>query len=577
MKFKILALLSTLLVPSMVDAAVINEASTPEYDATKNVLIANGTPIVVEEVDGITYAKWGNEKIELNDDSIVVGGSVNPCSEKCTVDYQKTSITMNSGKVGYLVGGNLVTQNYELYDKIHVGEINIDVNGGTIKEISGVTMSNRFDVALSGSYYSKIHEYYYADKVNIDISNAIVTTRVYILSSYTYAKNVLVNVDKSTINKDYYGFAIGTNGEVGTYVANINDSTVEMIHSGFRTMVDSMTVNVTGSSNVGEIFAGTSYGVGERAIDTNNWQGWGLGGVNYGQVGKMEFNLGENVNYDNIFAGFQFVDLGKFKEVYRGNDALNTYAKGINGSDNAEVIINIASSPKVTNSVVDSMLKKTSSNVKINYITKEVDVPSIDTSKEVTKVEVGGSDATKINNILATEAKTNELVLEAVANGSAVEVALDIAISTPSEEVQTKIAEKVGNANLIPVYFDINVLIKDGNKVLGTIPQLGAEIPLTVALPHEYTSVKEGYNREYYIVREHEGKVELIDATLSKDGKFLNFSSDKFSTFAIAYRDVEKKEIINPQTGDSIVFILTLSIVGISGMALGIKTLKKEI
>ena len=63
---------------------------------------------------------------------------------------------------------------------------------------------------------------------------------------------------------------------------------------------------------------------------------------------------------------------------------------------------------------------------------------------------------------------------------------------------------------------------------------------LTVPLPDSLPVVETGFKREYRIIRSHyeNGKyaVDVLPASLNKDGK-LDFSSDKFSTYAISYED----------------------------------------
>ena len=53
-----------------------------------------------------------------------------------------------------------------------------------------------------------------------------------------------------------------------------------------------------------------------------------------------------------------------------------------------------------------------------------------------------------------------------------------------------------------------------------------------VAIPTDL--IKEG--REYFIIRIHNGLAEKLDTTLNEDGT-LSFSTDKFSTYALAYAD----------------------------------------
>ena len=97
-------------------------------------------------------------------------------------------------------------------------------------------------------------------------------------------------------------------------------------------------------------------------------------------------------------------------------------------------------------------------------------------------------------------------------------------------------------------------------------------------MPTDLLDVAEGYTRVFYIIREHDGKVELLE-TKVEDGELV-FESDKFSTYAIAYKDVEnsgegeaesepvvdteKSDI--PQTGDNVVTYIILAAVAMIGI-----------
>ena len=80
----------------------------------------------------------------------------------------------------------------------------------------------------------------------------------------------------------------------------------------------------------------------------------------------------------------------------------------------------------------------------------------------------------------------------------------------------------------------------------------------------------------YIIIRIHDGKVTIIDdVTVNADGT-LSFETDKFSTYALAYKDEEKQEETttettnNPKTADSILIytaILSISVIGLGASA----------
>lgn len=112
--------------------------------------------------------------------------------------------------------------------------------------------------------------------------------------------------------------------------------------------------------------------------------------------------------------------------------------------------------------------------------------------------------------------------------------------------------------------YDISVVVKDiqGNE-LGKIEELSSEIELTLNLPEALEKAEAGYTRTYYLVREHDGEYELIDATVTEDGKSLTFKTDKFSTYTVAYNDAlqsAEQPASNPTTNDNIVMFAIISV-----------------
>lgn len=579
-------------IPIMANAQVITEASEPEYYEDMNVLAANGTPVIITLKDGNTYVTWEGGEQLVNAQTVVVGGYYNPYTdENVTIELASTSVTMNSGTVDTIVGGNMVVgseKSYDNYDKIYVGKITVDINGGALKEVSAVSVARKmtdrnFNTAVPASKYGK--DFYYADDVLVSIDDAVVNGRVVGVASYVYAKNLTINITNSTVNHDANGVSVmaGTNGVVDSFLLNVKDSQISNISAGQRVMVEEMSVNVTGDSVIGDIYAGSFYP--ETEFSGQDW--WNnIKNVNYGQVGEIIYTFDENVVYNNIYAGFQFVEMDKFKETFEGNAALETFAKGISGSENAKVVINIKTSPKVVGSDLVSMIdgyKK--ENVTVNY-TPVTDIPVIDPSEDTDEPIFGIIDKDEVDIILGESIQNNDDALGAVADGKEVSTAIEIeAIKEPSQETVQKV-EEIANSkgnSVIVGYFDINVLIKADGSSIGTIDELTKPISLSVLLPNNIEQVKDGYQRQYYIVREHNGEVELLEASLSSDGKTLSFESDKFSTYALMYVDTlvadetpsEPSEVPNvPQTFDHLtvyVAVGVFSIIAIGGAVIYLK------
>lgn len=134
----------------------------------------------------------------------------------------------------------------------------------------------------------------------------------------------------------------------------------------------------------------------------------------------------------------------------------------------------------------------------------------------------------------------NDKVLEYINDGTDVKTVIDIKDITPSDDEKKAVEEAIEDG-VIAKYFDISVLIKNSQNdaILDEITELSESIKFTITLDEELKNVPEGYERTYKIIRIHDGKVEVLDATLSDDKNSLEFSTDKFSTYAISYVDTK--------------------------------------
>lgn len=135
-------------------------------------------------------------------------------------------------------------------------------------------------------------------------------------------------------------------------------------------------------------------------------------------------------------------------------------------------------------------------------------------------------------------------------------------------------------------FFDISLNLKDSvtEESLGILDESDNELSFDIVLPSDIAKVEDGYTRTYYIVRYHDGDVDLLDTTV--DGNVVSFKTDKFSTYALAYTDVKNinNESIttttvenNPKTGDSVILYMTFSLIAILGVGyFSLKYCKRE-
>ena len=159
------------------------------------------------------------------------------------------------------------------------------------------------------------------------------------------------------------------------------------------------------------------------------------------------------------------------------------------------------------------------------------------------------------------------------------------------EDVDASFIETIEGLDVNNVeYFDVSVWMSRNGYDFGKMHQLNGKI--TVALT-EVADPETGYARQYIVVRQHAGEepeilVEGVDFYI-EDG-VLYVISDKFSTFAVAYKDTllpVKEEVVYtvtaPNTGEntaneggasanlSVAVIAAIAAVTLAGTAVFIK------
>lgn len=211
--------------------------------------------------------------------------------------------------------------------------------------------------------------------------------------------------------------------------------------------------------------------------------------------------------------------------------------------------------------------------------------------KEESKVEVTIPD--KESNVLVdNEEKTENVLLETLAKNEKYKD-LDVKVVVVTEEIkeseeitkefkESLTKEKIENAKIVN-FFDISIQVKNkvSEKVEGYLTELTDKITFTVELP-KLDKVLDGYTRKYYVIKKHNDKIEILDAIVSKDGKSITFETDEFSTYALAYEDVENSGVGEalpsiPQTFDGIAFTLFVCAMSLIGFVSINKYFKKQL
>lgn len=131
------------------------------------------------------------------------------------------------------------------------------------------------------------------------------------------------------------------------------------------------------------------------------------------------------------------------------------------------------------------------------------------------------------------EITANEL--SEVAEGKKIEIVLEVKEAQANELIETSTkGYKVGK------YLDIT-LYKSVNGTNESIHELSKVMKVTIKVPEELINKDSKTKREYYIARSHNGKVDILETSYDEKTNSLTFETDKFSDYAILYKD--KKEL----------------------------------
>lgn len=136
------------------------------------------------------------------------------------------------------------------------------------------------------------------------------------------------------------------------------------------------------------------------------------------------------------------------------------------------------------------------------------------------------------------EITANEL--SEIAEGKKIEIVLEVKEAPVNELIETNTkGYKVGK------YLDIT-LYKNIDGTNESIHELTKVMKVTIKVPEELINKDSKTKREYYIARSHNGKVDILETKYDEKTNSLTFETDKFSDYAILYKDTKEKEEVTP-------------------------------
>lgn len=153
-----------------------------------------------------------------------------------------------------------------------------------------------------------------------------------------------------------------------------------------------------------------------------------------------------------------------------------------------------------------------------------------------------------------------------IADGIDVTVRLQVSESKEdiSEEDQKLINDNL-NKNTLAMFLDVSLFKKVGDAEETKLSLLTNQMELSFSLDDTLINNDTTKKRVYKVIRVHDGETTLLDTKYDEQTKTLTFTTDRFSSYALVYQDIN-----NPKTGDKIMLytlvglISTLSLIGTS-------------
>ena len=150
------------------------------------------------------------------------------------------------------------------------------------------------------------------------------------------------------------------------------------------------------------------------------------------------------------------------------------------------------------------------------------------------------TDKAELLAMLVNSGDITDDELVQIANGASVDIVLTVKEANVSDEVKTAMAQ-AAKGYTIGQYLDISLfkyMTVNGSQQAGVALRTTKNaLTISVAVPDALINTNSAVNRTYCIVRNHEGPITVLDAAFDAASKTLTFKTDRFSDYAIAYKD----------------------------------------
>ncbi len=210
--------------------------------------------------------------------------------------------------------------------------------------------------------------------------------------------------------------------------------------------------------------------------------------------------------------------------------------------------------------------------------TKDAEVINTDGKEALITAAGINNDAKELTNNLLTE---EEKALLRQGQNSNIFLTVEDIKDTVSEEQMTQIKSIMEEDAVLGVVLDLNLYKQIGqNNPVQITNTEGNMVSITIAVDEKLINLDDTIQRDYYIIRVHDGEVTKIPVVFDPVAKTITFETDKFSLYALSYVDSAVPVAVPtveapPQTGDPIMTFMMMAALA-SGVAAVAVVLRKR-
>ena len=261
--------------------------------------------------------------------------------------------------------------------------------------------------------------------------------------------------------------------------------------------------------------------------------------ITYGDALHTSELTGGTVQYGNGAgqAGSEIGSTEKIAGVFTWKDA--SIVPTLANSDVTEYTVVFTPDDSTNYSVAETKI-----TITVNEARKPQNTPS---GNIIVTEPVIGEDALHIS-IVGSEDEIKEAVplteeeKAAVAAGSEIKIYLKIEKKTVTQE-EKQIIDAAKEDYIIGEYIDVSMFKQIDGKEESPVRQLNKKIKISLIVPENLRNKNNNLTRIYAIIHHHSGedKAEILQGVYDERTFSFTFTTDRFSTYTIVYKDTEKQ------------------------------------